>query len=103
MEEQKIFALSHFGKYLHRLAFRRTAPKLLKKIHLTTKDPSIKLTASSGMQRLQAGKPEWVFSMTEPSFLGDDHFGLAGALRYFSSGTSKYISSLPLASRTPVK
>src|SRR5712692_375120 len=34
---------------------------------------------------------------------GDDHFGLAGALRYFSSGTSKYISSLPLASRTPVR
>src|SRR5580765_2688625 len=30
-------------------------------------------------------------------------FYLAGALRYFSSGISKYISSFPVASRTPVR
>src|SRR3954468_9291058 len=31
------------------------------------------------------------------------HFDFAGALRYFSNGISKYISSFPLASRTPVR
>src|SRR5580704_10161552 len=37
------------------------------------------------------------------SRLHRNYLGLAGALKYFSIETSKYISSFPLASRTPVR
>src|SRR5580692_6878561 len=59
------------------------------------------LTEVSGVVAISSDYKGWD---AEPHPVRDlCYFCFSGALRYFSSGTSKYINSFPLASRTPVK